>query len=144
MLTIRRENRLIRDDSGFATGCIAAIAESTKVKGTFDVVFKVAGTEGDITMHLFPTAIISNRKDSDGERNMMTQLCLQFGFVSEKELEDDSFDTSKIMSDFEGLEGQAVKFKTYKPEPDKADKKKGNKKAPNFEQIDVGTLVLFE
>ena len=143
MLEIRRENRPIKNEQGYLTGCIASIVESTKVKNTFDVVFKVEGTEGEITMHLFPTAIISNRKDSEGKRNLMTQLCLQLGFITEKQLEDDSFDTSQIMRDIEGLEGQAVKFKTYKPEPDKADKKKGNKKAPVFEQIDVGTLALF-
>ncbi len=141
MLQLRRENKLVKDAKGFVSGCIAAINQSGKVKNSIDLVFKVEGSESEITMHLFPTIIVSNRIDPDtGKRNLMTQLCLNLGIVTQNEVENDSFDSEKLNQDFMGLQGRLVRFKTKKPNGEK----KGDKKAVNLELIDVDTLQLVD
>ena len=149
MLQLRRENKLVKDDAGYVMGCIASIGESSKVKNSLDLVFKVAGTQSEITMHLFPTQVVSNRIDPDtGKRNLMSQLCLNLGILTQDELAQDKFDSEKLNQDFIALQGRLVRFKTKKQDDvkkgEKKGEKKGDKKAVNLELIDVDTLQLVD
>ena len=145
MLKIRKENKMIKDDEGYAMGCIASIEESTKIKNTLDLIFKVAGSEGEITLHLFPSIVLSKRKDDEGRYNVMTQLCLNLGFLDEAELQSENFDANRINDQFMAMESQAVRFKMMKPNGDKnGTKKAGIKKAVILDQIDVATLRLVK
>lgn len=149
MLRLRKENKLIKDDKGYAMGCIASIEESTKIKNTLDLIFKVGGTEGEITLHLFPSIVLSARKDDEGQYNMMTQLCLNLGFLTQEELEKETFDANKVNDQFMALEGQVVRFKMLKQKEDKNSAKgtakvTGKRKAITLDQIDVGTLEMVK
>ena len=139
MLKLRRENQMVKDEAGYATGCIASIEPSSKIKNSLDMVFKVEGTEGEITMHLFPSIVISNRKDENGKRNLMTTLCLQLRLFNEDALIADSVNIDKANDDFMALQGRVLKFKTSKPMV-----KKGDKKAVNLESIDVTSMELID
>ena len=138
MLRLRRENVLIRDDKGYASGCIADITPSERFKNTLDVIIKADGTQGKITMHVFPSIVISNRMDDQGNRNLMTTLCLKLGLFNEDDLIADKIDFDSLNDSLQGMLGSEIKFKTIKARS----KDKDNKKATNLETIDVSSIRL--